>query len=193
MDPVSLVASSIAFIGAISVTLQSFRAFYDARTDVERLLTDLEETKTMLIDIERALGIGELDFHNQHNRLGGLYRLLVEANRKLAVLNALVSEKLDISRACVGGPHIARLAWFKHRNKIKKIQDSLNQTSHRLTASLVAANLYVNICGGLSKFSIRERRSASKCNIANGKLQARNGSHSFEAEQFHGFESDRHQ
>nr|KAK5432366.1 hypothetical protein LTR18_011123 [Exophiala xenobiotica] len=95
----------------------------------------------MLVDIEKALTNQELE-NPQPDRIDGLRRLLLEAQRKLEILSALVSEKFDFAHASVGGPRIARLAWLRHSGKVKRIQSSLNQTHDRITATLGAANLY---------------------------------------------------
>lgn len=141
MDPVSIVASSIAFAGAIIASLEAFRTVYDAGTDLEMLLSELAETKMMLADIEKALTSQELEDQLQPDRIESLRRLILDAQKKLLILSAIVSEKFDVSHVSVGGPHVARLAWLRHSGKVKKIQSSLNQTRDRITATLGAANL----------------------------------------------------
>ncbi|KAL2438537.1 hypothetical protein ABEF94_011505 [Exophiala dermatitidis] len=61
MDPISIVASSFAFAGAILSGLEAFKTLYDAGPDLEDLLSELTETKLMLVDIEKALTSHELE------------------------------------------------------------------------------------------------------------------------------------
>jgi hypothetical protein len=141
MDPLSVIASSIAIAGAVSAGLEAVRTIHNAGGELHSLMNEVSEITILLGEVERA--ILERRRHQQLPQwtINNISKILLGAKSQLHELDAVVNHRLIRSVTPSGEANVARLAWLRQKSKVQRLQMGLRQTRLSLASLWGAANL----------------------------------------------------
>jgi hypothetical protein len=141
MDPLSVIASSIAVAGAVSAGLETVRTLHNAGSELHSLINEVSDITVLLGEVERA--ILERRHHQQLPQwtVDNISKILIGAKNKLHDLDTVVNHRLIRSITPSGEANVARLAWLRQRPKVQRLQMELRQTRLSLASLWGAANL----------------------------------------------------
>ena len=140
MDPLSVIASTIAIAGAVSTGLEAVRNLHHASGEVLSLMNEVSEITIVLGDIEHAILEHRQNPQLSQRAIDNMGKILVRAKSNLQELNTVVHYRLIRSVKSSGEANIARLAWLRQRPKVQRLQTELRQTRISLASLWGAAN-----------------------------------------------------
>lgn len=141
MDPLSIIASSIAIAGALSVSLEAARTLHNSSSGLHPLINEVSEIRIVLIEVERA--ILERRHHQQlpQATVDNICKISAGAKKTLNQLDTIINERLIRSLTPLGETKVARLAWLRQKSKVKSLQQELKRTRLSLAGIWGAAHL----------------------------------------------------
>jgi hypothetical protein len=134
MDPLSIIASSIAVAGAASFALKSIHRTYKAKPELLALLNEVTDVAAILCEVERSL---QLESHTDSQGLGfngNLVGIISEIKAKLEEL-AGVASKWAAKSGSVDGPY---LRWMRIALKVRSFRDDFRALRSKLNIVLPA-------------------------------------------------------
>ncbi|KAH8641943.1 hypothetical protein IG631_04884 [Alternaria alternata] len=124
MDPLSITASTITVISAVSAAFKGVKRLYNAPGEIESILNDLVDTQVNLKWIEDGL----LQYRTSNRCDERQYQ---EIGKQLLLAKATVQEllksiKLDSVTASPNTPS-ARWAWVRAKGKVQKLKHRVEE------------------------------------------------------------------
>jgi hypothetical protein len=113
MDPLSIIADSLAVVGAISGRLKVLKNLYIIDGELDALSVEIWEMEMVLVDLEKAILDRQKLKHLQPNRAESLVRLLQNARVRLETINEIVNTKILHPAPPGNEVRIARVAWLR--------------------------------------------------------------------------------
>lgn len=141
MDPLSVIASSIAIAGAVSKGLEVATTVHSASNELHPLMNDASETRILLQEIERCIRERQNYQQLPQGTTENIFKVLVGAKHKLQQLDTIINGRLIDSIGPSGEAKVARLAWLRHKPKVKRLQQELKRTRLSLAGLWGAANM----------------------------------------------------
>lgn len=141
MDPLSVIASTIAIAGALSSGLDQLRTLYDAGQEIHTLMNEVSEIRIILSEVESAIMERQSRKQLPQRSIDNICKLVVCAKDKLQLLDTITKDKLIRSNLPSGEAKVARLAWLRQKPKVKKLQEDLRVFRLSLSSVWGAANL----------------------------------------------------
>jgi hypothetical protein len=141
MDPLSVIASTIAIATATAQTLEALRSIYGASSELHALMNEISELRIVLPEVERVTL--ERRTHQQlpQRTVDQICKLLEGAMNNLHSLDKIVKDRLIHSYSPSGEAKVARLAWLHQKSKVRRIQQELRGTRNSLSDLWKAAHL----------------------------------------------------
>jgi hypothetical protein len=126
MDPLSIIVSTIAIVGATAQTLETLRSIYGASSELHALMNEVSELRIVLPEVERV--IVERRTHQQlpQGTVDKICKLLEGAKNNLHSLNNIIKDRLIHSCSPSGEAKVARLAWVRQKSKVRGTRNSLS-------------------------------------------------------------------
>ena len=133
MDPLSVIASSIAVAGTARITLKAIHRIYRAKPELLALLNEITDLTTILRQVEGSLQLGE-----QADNL--LVEIILETKTKLEQLSEAASKWIttSVQPRPVDGP---RLRWLRIALKVKTFHDEFRTLRSKLKLVLPALTM----------------------------------------------------
>lgn len=141
MDPISVIASTLAIAGALSTSLNQFKTLYDAGHELHSLTNELSEIRIVLSEVEGAIMERQSLTQLPQRSLKNICKLVTCAKDKLQLLDTITKDKLIRSYSPSGEAKVARLAWLRQKSRVKKVQEDLKVFRLSLASAWGAANL----------------------------------------------------
>ena len=141
MDPLSIIASTIAIACATAQTLETLKSIYGANSELHALMNEVSELQIVLPEVERV--ILERRTHQQlpQGTVDKICKLLEGAKDSLHSLDNIIKDRLIHSYSPSGEAKVARLAWLRQKSKVRRIQQELRGTRSNLSDLWRAAHL----------------------------------------------------
>lgn len=139
MDPLSIIASTIAIADAVGYGLEKLRDLYEANSEVCALINEVTDLKLVLLEARRSIEERKSYPQQYQGSIEKIANLLLPANDKLEELEKIVSDELTASRTLR-----TRIAWMRHKSKVNKILLALKEVRMNLPTIWGAANLYAS-------------------------------------------------
>jgi hypothetical protein len=143
MDPLSIIASTIAIAGAVSTSLDQIKAFYDAGNELHALMNEVSELRIVLSEVESAIIERQSRKTLPQRSVDNICLLINGAKDKLQQLDTMIKGRLTKAHSSSGDGQVARLAWLRQKSKAKRLQEELKEFRLSLSSVWGAANLYV--------------------------------------------------
>jgi hypothetical protein len=111
MDPLSIIASTIAITGATARTLEALNSIYGASSELHAFVNEVSELRIVLPEMERV--ILERRTHQQlpQGTVDKICKLLEGAKNNLHSLHNIIKDRLISSYSPSGEAKITRLSW----------------------------------------------------------------------------------
>jgi hypothetical protein len=143
MDPLSIIASTIAIAGAVSTSIHQIKAFYDAGNELHALMNEVSELRIVLSEVESAIIERQSRKTLPQRSVDNICLLINGAKDKLQQLDTIIKGPLTKANSSSGDGKVARLAWLRQKSKAKRLQEELKKFRLSLSSVWGAANLYV--------------------------------------------------
>jgi hypothetical protein len=138
MDPLSVTASLLAILGAVSVTLETISSLRSAPKELHALLEELSAIQIICCNVKDLFGsrLARDGTTSEHVHL--LSRLSQRSQTKFDEINELMTsarltssnEKQNDSKM----PKIAQLRWIKAKKRLKAIREELREIRFQFIA-----------------------------------------------------------
>jgi len=129
MDPLSIAASIVAFVGAAEASvegLKKLRGFYKAPAEIDALVNEIEDLRLWITDINLSQHEATL-----RQDMPALCKLLDEARSQILNLDEIVASRLRPN-----GKN-SRIEWFRNSSKIGNIRTSIREIKSNMISLLV--------------------------------------------------------
>jgi hypothetical protein len=141
VDPLSVIGTAIALAGATSASVSKLKQLHDAGKDLDSLMEELKRCRIVFQEVERSAA----ERRTNHTLCQGMNEsicdLLEIAKPKLESLNTLINNQIILSVRATGEKSIAKIAWMRHRSRIKALQNELQEIRRALSGVCEAASL----------------------------------------------------
>ena len=145
MDPLSITASSIAVLGAVTSTSKGIGKLVSLRTaavELQALSNEAEAFRSLLVIVQSSLRhIQGSDIYQEHGE--ALCNLL--SNAKEAALELQCKIEYELKRGVEidqnGLPKVSRTAWLRSSGEIEKLRQRINNARTNLSTGLQAIDL----------------------------------------------------
>lgn len=141
MDPLSVTASVLAVVGAVSSisrTLKTLRSFRGAPAIILALSNEVSELQLIVKELSKE--IHKVNTSIQPSIGQNLANTLTDAKQKLLGVDGLLSSKV-IKGSLHGKPVMRRAAWLRHQGKIQNCQEDMRGVRNKLVTALGLLNL----------------------------------------------------
>jgi len=124
MDPLSVIASTLAVVQAALGTLNVLLVLRGAPAEIKSLVQDISDLEAVLRTIEQASrGEGLLQPQAQDG-YSAVQRLLTKARSKVLELQQILAGRI-VPNCSKGASKFARVQWLQERSRVKAIQQDL--------------------------------------------------------------------
>lgn len=137
MDPLSIVASAITLVSAVSASLDLLRGLQSGQREVIDLIQDVSDFRAILEGVEKFLGE---DFSHSRAPVKTLFQQVQNAEVILQKMDVIVQETLR-QVPLSGRPNVRLLPAFRARSRLRALQQSLQTIKFNLATitGLIAA------------------------------------------------------
>jgi hypothetical protein len=121
MDPLLVIASTVAIAVALSTSLDQFKTLYDAGHELHAVMNEVSEIRIVLLEVESAIMERQSRKQLPQRSVESICKLVVCAKDKLQLLDSITKDRLIQSYSPSGEAKVARLAWLRQKSKVKKL------------------------------------------------------------------------
>lgn len=145
MDPLSITASSIAILGAISGTgkgISKLVSLRDAPIELQALYNEAEAFRSLLVIIQSSLR--HVEGSRAYAEYGeALISLLEQAKEAVLELDSTIEYQLrrGIEVDQDGLPKVSRMMWMRSAGKIEDLRTRIRNSRDNLSTGIQALNL----------------------------------------------------
>jgi hypothetical protein len=131
MDPLSVTASLLAILGAVTVTLETISSIHSAPKELHALLKELSSIQTVFCNVK---GIFDSRLAGDIKARGHTHLLLELSERAQIKLNEIDGLMKTAGLSSINGdedisklPKLAQLGWLKVKKRIKALREELRE------------------------------------------------------------------
>lgn len=140
MDPLSIIASTIAVGTFASASLNVILKIRGASDEVQALINEISDLSAIIKDVEHTLRYNKR-LNAESNGVASLHAVLSKANTTINHLHAFVSRVLIKEETLLRDARISRTAWLREKPQVSKYQRQLLAIKLELSHALGIANL----------------------------------------------------
>ena len=140
MDPLSIIASTIAIGTFATASLNVILKIRGASDEVQALINEISDLSAIIKDVEHTLRYNKR-LNAESNGVATLHAVLSKANVTINHLHAFVSRVLIKEETLLRDARISRTAWLREKPQVSKYQRQLLAIKLELSHALGIANL----------------------------------------------------
>ena len=140
MDPLSIIASTIAVGTFATASLNVILKIRGASDEVQALINEISDLSAIIKDVEHTLRYNKR-LNAESNGVASLHAVLSKANTTINHLHAFVSRVLIKEETLLRDARISRTAWLREKPQVSKYQRQLLAIKLELSHALGIANL----------------------------------------------------
>lgn len=140
MDPLSIIASTIAIGSFATASLNVILKIRGASEEVQALINEISDLSAIIKDVEHTLRYNKR-LNAESNGVASLHAVLSKANTTINHLHAFVSSVLLKEETLLRDARISRTTWLREKPQVSKYQRQLLAIKLELSHALGIANL----------------------------------------------------
>ena len=140
MDPLSIIASTIAIGSFATASLNVILKIRGASDEVQALINEISDLSAIIKDVEHTLRYNKR-LNAESNGVASLHAVLSKANTTINHLHAFVSRVLMKEETLLRDARISRTAWLRAKPQVSNYQRQLLAIKLELSHALGIANL----------------------------------------------------
>ena len=140
MDPLSIIASTIAIGSFATASLNVILKIRGASDEVQALINEISDLSAIIKDVEHTLRYNKR-LNAESSGVATLHAVLSKANTTINHLHAFVSRVLIKEETLLRDARISRTAWLREKPQVSKYQRQLLAIKLELSHALGIANL----------------------------------------------------
>jgi chromosome segregation ATPase len=141
MDPLSIIANSIAVASIVTYGLEKLVELHEAKSDICSFINEVTDLKLILLEAERSVTECQSYAQQGQNSVKKISELLLPAKDKLEELEKIISGQLTSLSSSDSKFKSVRVRWLRHKSKVKKIILELKEVRVNLPVLWGAAHL----------------------------------------------------
>jgi hypothetical protein len=141
MDPLSIIANTIALTSMVAYGLEKLRELHEAKSSICSFINEVTDLKLILLEAERSVIERQSYSGQDQNSVEKISNLLLPAKDKLEELEKIIREQLTLSPSSGGQINSIRIRWLRHKSKLKSIILELKEIRVNLPVLWGAAQL----------------------------------------------------
>ena len=142
-DPLSLIASIIAVVGAaegVSKTLAKMKSIRDAPDELLALINEVSDLRIILMDVQSYIAQNLRRPRIAQDELQHMSTLIDRAKEKLLKLDELIQYRLVKPDSIANHIKVSKREWVRAKSTIEKFQQSLRDIRLNIVAQMTVIN-----------------------------------------------------